>query len=115
MSTKTASAAVRVTSEVPRAGSAPTASPAVGTLTDYMEAAMQEAHFELMENGDYFGSIPSCQGVWADAPTVEECRTELRSVLEDWMLVGFRHSHEMPVIAGINLNVSLAPIDAEAD
>jgi predicted RNase H-like HicB family nuclease len=115
MNTNTASAAVRITSDAPRVGPAPAAAQSVGTLTDYIEAAMQEAQFELMENGDYFGSIPSCQGVWADAPTVEECRTELRSVLEDWMLVGFRHSQEMPVIAGINLNVSLAPIDAEAD
>ena len=115
MSTNTTSAAIRVTSDVPRVASAPAVTQSVGTLTDYIEAAMQEAQFELMENGDYFGTIPSCRGVWADAPTLEECRSELRSVLEDWMLIGFRHSHEMPVVAGINLNVSLAPIDAEAD
>ncbi|MEO7319381.1 MAG: type II toxin-antitoxin system HicB family antitoxin [Chthoniobacteraceae bacterium] len=84
-------------------------------LSEYIQAAMREAQFELMENGDYFGSIPSCQGAWADAPTVEECRVELQSVLEDWILVGFRLGHELPVVDGIDLNVSREPMYAETD
>ena len=78
-------------------------------LTDYIQAAMREAHYELMENGCFFGSIPKCQGAWADGKTLEETRTELQSVLEDWILVGFKLGHKLPVIAGINLNLKLKP------
>ena len=115
MNMNAASTAVQDTSDVPRAGSARTVTQSVGVLTDYIEAAMQEAQFELMENGDYFGSIPSCEGAWADAPTVDACRTELRSVLESWMVAGFRHGHPLPIVAGIDLNFSTAPIDIDAE
>ena len=78
-------------------------------LTEYIQAAMREAHYELMENGRFFGSIPKCKGAWADGDTLEETRTELQSVLEDWILVGFKLGHKLPVIAGINLNLKLKP------
>ena len=77
-------------------------------LTKYIEAAMHEAHYELMENGRFFGSIPSCQGAWADGQTLEECRDELQSVLEDWILLGVKFGHELPVVAGIDLNFPVA-------
>ena len=83
-------------------------------LTDYIQAAMREAHYELMENGRFFGSIPSCKGAWADGVTLEETRTELQSVLEDWILVGFKLDHKLPVIAGININLKLKRVPKHA-
>jgi predicted RNase H-like HicB family nuclease len=73
-------------------------------LTKYIEAAMRQAHYELMENGRCFGSVPKCKGAWAEGATVEECRLELQSVLEDWILLGLHLGHGLPVIDGINLN-----------
>jgi hypothetical protein len=32
-----------------------------------------------------------------------DCRVELRSVLEDWILVGLKLGHTLPVIAGIDI------------
>ena len=115
MSSPTSATAVRVTSDVPQASGQLAGETSKGILTDYIEAAMCEAIFERLENGDYFGSIPSCQGVWASEATVEQCRVELRSVFEEWIVFGFRFGHELPEVAGINLNFSTAPIDAEAD
>jgi hypothetical protein len=36
-------------------------------LTEYIQAAMCTAHYELIENGGepYYGGIPACQGVWS--------------------------------------------------
>jgi predicted RNase H-like HicB family nuclease len=82
-------------------------------LTQYIKAAMYEAHYELMENGRFFGSIPSCQGCWAEGATLEECRDELESTLEDWILLGVQFGHKLPVVAGIDLNPQ--PAYAEAD
>lgn len=81
-------------------------------ITEYIQAAMQEAQFELMENGRYFATIPSCQGVWAEGATIEECTRELPSVLESWLLLGLQMGHELPVMGGIDLNPQ--PIYAEA-
>ena len=84
-------------------------------LTEYIQAAMREAHYELMENGRFFGSIPSCQGAWGDGATLEETREELRGALESWIAVGLRLGHTLPIVAGIDINVSDKPVYAEAD
>jgi hypothetical protein len=42
--------------------------------------------------------------VWAEGETLEECREELQSTLEDWLLLGLQLGHRLPVIEGINLN-----------
>jgi predicted RNase H-like HicB family nuclease len=73
-------------------------------LTDYIQRAMRKAHYELMENDVYFGSIPGCDGVWARGKTLESCREQLQSTLEDWLLLGLQLGHKLPIIAGINLN-----------
>ena len=80
-------------------------------LTDYIERAMSYAVYEeLEEDGTFAGTIPPCLGVLAFAPTLSECKHELRSVLEEWMLVGFKLGHEIPVIDGIDLNLTLEPV-----
>ena len=73
-------------------------------LTEYIHRAMNKAHYELMENGRYFGCIRGCDGVWAQGRTLEACREELQSTLEDWLLLGLQLGHKLPVISGINLN-----------
>lgn len=75
-------------------------------LTKYIQAAMRSAVYQLLpDNEGYFGEIPPCPGVWANAETLEACREELQSVLEGWMLVGLAHGHPLPVIDGIDLTV----------
>ena len=73
-------------------------------VTKWIEAAMRHAHYEIMENGRYWGEIPPCPGAWAEAATLEECREALRSALEDWLLFGFDLRQPLPVIDGIDLN-----------
>ncbi len=83
-------------------------------LTRYIQQAMRLAKYELMENNRFYGSIPACQGLWAEGATLEECREELQSTLEDWLLLGLQLGHELPVIDGIDLNRK-AEAHAEAD
>ncbi len=53
-------------------------------LTDYIQAAMRRAKYEILEdNGTFYGEIPGFQGVWSNAATLEDCRRELQEVLED--------------------------------
>ncbi len=75
-------------------------------LTAYIDVAMQKAHYEILPNNDgYFGKIEGLQGVWANASSLEACREELREVLEEWILLGIKMGHTIPVIGGIDLNI----------
>ncbi len=73
-------------------------------LSDYIREAIALSEIEQLEDGTYVGKIPNCQGVIAFADTITECQTQLRSTLEDWILVGLKLGHILPVIAGIDLN-----------
>ena len=44
----------------------------------------------------------------AFAGTLVECRQLLQSTLEDWLLLGLKMGHAMPVLAGLSLNGELA-------
>ncbi len=83
-------------------------------LTDYVEEAMLLAIYDKLEDGTFAGKIPQCKGVIAFAPNLRECEIELRSTLEDWILVGLKLGHPLPVIADIDLNrkAQLEPMDS---
>lgn len=46
--------------------------------------------------------------------SLRQCEEELRSTLEDWILVGLRLGHPLPVLASIDLNKepSREPVDS---
>jgi len=75
-------------------------------LTKYLEAAMRHAHYEILpDDGTYYGEIRKCRGVYANAPTLEECRNELEQVLEDWLLCRIYKNLSIPKIDGIRITV----------
>ena len=72
-------------------------------LITYIQNAMRLAKYEILEDGQFYGEIPGFQGVWAQAENLETCRDELQSALEDWLILGLRMGHKLPVVAGIQL------------
>ena len=72
-------------------------------LTSYIREAMRLATYEILEDKTYYGELPGFNGVWANADSLDACREELQSVLEDWLVLGLRMGHDLPVVAGINL------------
>ncbi|MEO9125406.1 MAG: type II toxin-antitoxin system HicB family antitoxin [Microcoleus sp.] len=73
-------------------------------LTKYIATAMQKAIYELLEDGTFYGEIR--QGVWGNAGTPEACREDLQDALEGWMILGLRLTHTLPILNGIDLNIS---------
>jgi predicted RNase H-like HicB family nuclease len=73
-------------------------------FSEYVELAMADAVYDKLEDASFSGRIPSCPGVLSFAPTLKECEEELRSTLEDWVLVGLKLRHRLPVIGNIDLN-----------
>ena len=76
-------------------------------LTDYLEQALAMAVYDKLDDGTFAGRIPPCKGVVAFAASLRECEHLLRSTLEDWLLLGLRLRHTLPVLAGIDLNQEL--------
>lgn len=73
-------------------------------LSDYIEGALAQAEYDKLEDGTFAARIPLCAGVISFGATLRECEAELRSTLEDWILVGLKLGHALPVIGGIDLN-----------
>ena len=73
-------------------------------LSEYVEQAMAQAVYDKLEDGTFAGRIPPCKGVIAFGKTLRECEDELHSTLEDWILVGLKLGHPLPVVGGIDLN-----------
>ena len=73
-------------------------------LSQYIESAMSQATYDKLEDGTFVARIPSCKGVIAFASTLRECDRQLRSILEDWILVGLKLGHTLPIVNNIDLN-----------
>ena len=78
--------------------------PAQYLLTEYVAQAMAHAVYDKLEDGTYAGRIPLCPGVTAFGPSLKECEEELRSVLEEWILLGLKLHHPLPVLEDLDLN-----------
>jgi predicted RNase H-like HicB family nuclease len=79
-------------------------------LTEYLRAAMSKAHYELLGGGEgFYAEIPDFQGVFAQANTLEACRDELASTLEDWLLFRISRQLPIPVLQGLDLTVKESP------
>ena len=72
-------------------------------LAEYIDIAMRDAVFKALCDGTYFAEIPRFEGAWANADTLEDCRQEMREVLEDWILLGIKLGHPIPVVGSIDL------------
>nr|VFK42926.1 MAG: Uncharacterised protein family (UPF0150) [Candidatus Kentron sp. SD]VFK48627.1 MAG: Uncharacterised protein family (UPF0150) [Candidatus Kentron sp. SD] len=75
-------------------------------LSRYLQTAMRHARYEILQEDDsFYGEIPECQGVYANAATLENCCEELAEVLEDWLLFRIHHHLAIPPIEGMALSV----------
>ena len=68
-------------------------------LIEYVAAAMRHAKYEVLsdQKRKYYGEIPQCKGVYANARNLEECRKELAEVLEEWVLIRVYRHLRLPV------------------
>ncbi len=75
-------------------------------LINYINAAMRRAHYEILpDDNTFYGEIPDCRGVYANATSLEKCREELEEVLEEWMLFRVYRNLPVPIIEGIEIKI----------
>lgn len=72
-------------------------------ITEFINKKLKTARYKILDDGIYFGEIPGLKGVWASAKTLENCRTELQEILEDWLLLKIKENNNIP---GFSVKIS---------
>jgi predicted RNase H-like HicB family nuclease len=66
-------------------------------LTEYIEEALKRARYETIRDAEpFYGQIEELRGVWATGKTMEECRHNLREVVEGWILLSVKKGIPIP-------------------
>jgi predicted RNase H-like HicB family nuclease len=73
-------------------------------LVEYIEESLKRAHYELIDDEEpYYGEIKELKGVWASGKTLEECRDNLRDVIEGWILLSIKKGLPIPKLGNIEI------------
>jgi len=74
-------------------------------IIEYCQKAIEKAEYKKLNDGTWFADIPNFKGVWANGNTVEECRKELLSVLEEWLILKLRDKDDIPDVDGVKIEI----------
>lgn len=68
-------------------------------LTEYIEEALKRARYEMIEDDErFYGEIQELKGVWATGKTLEECKNNLKEVIEGWILLSIKKGLPIPAL-----------------
>jgi predicted RNase H-like HicB family nuclease len=75
-------------------------------LTEYLNAALERAHYELIQDEEpFYGQVNGLQGVWATGKTLEECRRNLADAIEDWVFFSIAKGLPVPQLGDAIINL----------
>ncbi len=78
-------------------------------IQDFLTSNLNKAVYEMID-GDkrFYGEIKSLRGVWAVGKTLEECRLNLMTAIESWLVFRLKRNLAIPnfKIRGKQLPVS---------
>lgn len=81
-------------------------------FAEYIKAAMDKATYEIIDDPEpFYGEIPELRGVWATGKTLESCRDNLMSALEDWICLSSQDWQISPETGGASITVSAEPYE----
>ena len=75
-------------------------------ILEYCQKAIEKAQYKKLEDDSWFAEIPGFNGVWANGESVEGCRKELISVLEEWLVLKLRDRDPIPEIEGHKIEIT---------
>ncbi|MDO8624384.1 MAG: type II toxin-antitoxin system HicB family antitoxin [bacterium] len=66
-------------------------------IQDFIDTFLSQAQYEMIDGGKrFYAEIKALRGVWATGRTLEECRTNLLSALEGWLIFRLRNRLAVP-------------------
>jgi predicted RNase H-like HicB family nuclease len=73
-------------------------------LTEYIEEALKKAHYDKIDDEEpFYGEIRQLKGIWATGKTLEECRKNLKDVIEGWILLSVKKGISIPKINNLGI------------
>ena len=73
-------------------------------ITEYIDEALKRARYEIIQDvNPYYGEVEELKGVWATGKTLEECRNNLKEVIEGWIIVSIKKGLEIPRIGNYEI------------
>lgn len=72
-------------------------------LAEFILKKLKTTRCKKLEDGTYFGHIPSIPGIWSNARRLKECRLELQEVFEEWLVLEIRDRQK---ISGLDMAIS---------
>lgn len=58
----------------------------------------------------FYGEVPELRGVWATGKTLEECRENLKGIIEGWIALRLRLGLAIPPINGYTIALKFTSI-----
>ena len=66
-------------------------------IQNFIDTFLAQAQYEMIDGGKrFYAEIKPLRGVWATGRTLEECRTNLLSALEGWLIFRLRNRLAVP-------------------
>ena len=73
-------------------------------LAEYVDEALRRAYYEIIDDEEpYYGEIGELKGVWATGKTLEDCRNNLKDVIEGWIILSIRKGLPIPKLGEIEI------------
>lgn len=77
-------------------------------IRQYVDEALRSGRYDKLEDGTFYGEVPRLRGVLATAETLEECRSQLAEVVEEWVLIRVARRLPVPRLGGVQVRVKKA-------
>jgi len=74
-------------------------------IFEYCQKAIEKAEYKKLEDGTWFAELAEFKGVWGNGESVEACRKELITVLEEWIILKLRDKDPLPEIDGLKIEI----------
>lgn len=66
-------------------------------IQNYISNYLNKAKYEMIDGGrKFYAEIKELRGVWASGKTLEECRENLASSIEGWLILRLRKNLPIP-------------------
>ncbi len=66
-------------------------------IQDYITTQLNKASYEMIDGSKkFYAEVKTLRGVWATGKTLEECRLNLMTTIEGWLIVRLKKNLPIP-------------------
>lgn len=77
-------------------------------IRQYVEEALKRARYDKLEDGMFCAHVPRLRGVLATGETLEQCRSQLAEVVEEWVLIRVAKRLAIPRLGRVEVKIQKA-------